>query len=110
MHVGLKDLLERISIEIYDKKDGIQTFKSFAYIEALLEGVENKNFSKARVIFIFPKNKHLLSRPNGTICLHWKCKKYITFDVFTLTPHLLICLAFEDIASVQSSDSVQSSN
>jgi len=109
MHVRLKDLRESIHIEIH-AENTTHSFQSFAYVEHLLE---NKNCSKASVVFIFPKNKDCLSRSHKTIWLQWNCKKYITWDVFKLKPHLLICVAFEDIGSVhrsvQSPDQAQAS-
>jgi len=101
MHVKLKDLRERIQIDICENEN-VKSIKSFAYTEKLIESKSpSKKFFNTRVIFIFPKNKVFLSRSSRALCLHWNCKRYITFDVFTLTPHLLICQAFEDIASVQ---------
>ncbi|USO02711.1 MAG: hypothetical protein H6850_01850 [Alphaproteobacteria bacterium] len=100
-HIKLRDLREHIKITMCGEPDS-QGLESLAYAETMLDASESKSATKARVIFIFPKNFYIHSRPNSTICLTWNCKRYITFQVFKLTPHLLICQAFEDIASVSS--------
>lgn len=95
LHIGLKDLTDRITIRI-PSYGQTRAHTCFAYVEPLLE---NKNFTKSRVVIVFPENKFLFSSAYTVVHLEWKSKEYITFDVHKLKPHLLICVAFESICS-----------
>lgn len=95
LHIHLKDLTDRVTIKV----SGLGQTNSvtcFAYVEPLLE---NKNFTKSRVVIIFPENKFLFSGSVSVVHLHWKCKGFIAFDVHRLKPHLMICVAFEAIST-----------
>lgn len=91
--IKVSDLKERFIIHFKESST-----KTWGLAKPLL-GITDNSFKSARCIFIFPKNKLLISRSEKTFRIDWNCRRYIASDLHQIQSqsHFLICIALQEI-------------